>query len=113
VSSDYAAKKIIIHIFICWSWDSAVDIATGYELDEKRGRSSSPDRFKNFLFSMSSRPVLGSTQPPNQWVPGVLSPGVKRPWREAEHSPPTIAEVKKNINLYNDSPMRLHSVALY
>jgi hypothetical protein len=25
-----------------------------------------------------SRPALGSTQPPVQWVPGVLSPGVKR-----------------------------------
>jgi hypothetical protein len=22
--------------------------------------------------------ILGPTQPPNQWVPGVLSPGVKR-----------------------------------
>jgi len=25
-----------------------------------------------------SRPALGTTQPPVQWVPGVLSPGVKR-----------------------------------
>jgi len=25
-----------------------------------------------------SRPVLGSTQPPVQWVPRVLSPGLKR-----------------------------------
>jgi hypothetical protein len=36
-------------------------------------RSSSPGRVKNFLFSMSSRPALGSTQPPIQWVPGALS----------------------------------------
>jgi hypothetical protein len=34
-----------------------------------RGRGSSPGRVKNFHFSMSSRPVLGSTQPP------ILSPG--------------------------------------
>jgi hypothetical protein len=27
------------------------------------------------LFSMSSRPALGSTQPPIQWVPGALSRG--------------------------------------
>jgi hypothetical protein len=33
-----------------------------------RGRSSSPDRVKNFLFSKSSRPSLGSTQW-NQWIP--------------------------------------------
>jgi hypothetical protein len=40
-------------------------------------RSSSPVRVKNFLFSTSSRPALGPTQPPIQWVPWALSPGVK------------------------------------
>jgi hypothetical protein len=59
-----------------------------------RGRSSSPGRVKNFLYSMSSRLALGSTQPPIQWGPGVLSPGVKRPGREADHSPAASAEVK-------------------
>jgi hypothetical protein len=47
------------------------------------------------LSSMSSRPILGPTQPPIQWALGALSPGVKRPGREADHSPPTGAEVKK------------------
>jgi hypothetical protein len=37
----------------------------------------------------------GPTQPPIQWVPGALSPGVKRPGREADHSLPASAEVKK------------------
>jgi hypothetical protein len=55
-----------------------------------RGRNSSPGRVKNVLFSMSSRPALGSTQPPIQWVPWV-----KRPGSEADHSPPTSAEVKQ------------------
>jgi hypothetical protein len=66
-------------------------------------RSSSPDRVKNFLFSMSSRLALGPTQPPIQWVPGALSPGVKRPGREADHSPPTSAEVKK-MRIYISTP---------
>jgi hypothetical protein len=30
-----------------------------------------------------------------QWVPEALSPGVKRSGREADHSPPTSAEIKK------------------
>jgi hypothetical protein len=44
---------------------------------------------------MSSRPAVGFTQPPIQWVLGPLSPGVKRQGREADDSPPTSAEVKK------------------
>jgi hypothetical protein len=43
---------------------------------------------------MSSRPAIGSTQPPIQWVPGVLFLRVKRLRREADHSPPASAEVK-------------------
>jgi hypothetical protein len=50
---------------------------------QPRSRSSSPCRGKNFLFSTSFRPALGCTQPPIQWVPGALSPVVKR---EADHS---------------------------
>jgi hypothetical protein len=47
-----------------------------------------------FLFVTEST-VLGPTQPPIQWVPGALSLGVKRPGREANHSPPSDAEVKE------------------
>jgi hypothetical protein len=55
----------------------------------RRERSSSPGRVKNFLFSTSSRPAVERTQPPIQWVPRALFPGVKRPGREDDHSPPT------------------------
>jgi hypothetical protein len=42
-------------------------------------RGSIPGRGKrNFSIASVSRQSLGSTQPPVQWVPGVLSPGLKR-----------------------------------
>jgi hypothetical protein len=69
---------------------SLVGIVTGYGLDDQGGGSSSPGSVKNFHSSISSRPALGSTQPPTKWVPGV-----KRQRREADHSLPTSAEVKK------------------
>jgi hypothetical protein len=47
------------------------------------------------LFTPASRPALGPTQPPIQWAPGALSLGVKWPGREADHSPPSSAEVKE------------------
>jgi hypothetical protein len=40
-----------------------------------------------FLFSKVSRPSLGSTRPPNQWVLWALKPAVQRPGQEAGHSP--------------------------
>jgi hypothetical protein len=46
-----------------------------------------------FLFTTACRTAMGPTQPPIQWVPGFLSLGVKRPGREADHSPPSSAEV--------------------
>jgi hypothetical protein len=52
-----------------------------------RGQSSSPSRVKNFFVSTSSRPALGSTQLPIQWVLGALSPGIKRPGHEGGHYP--------------------------
>jgi hypothetical protein len=46
-----------------------------------------------FLFTLST-PTLESTQPPIPWVHGALSPEVKLPELEADHSPPSSAEVK-------------------
>jgi hypothetical protein len=64
---------------------SAVGIATGYRLDD-RGKG------RNFLLSMSSRPVLGLFRSPIQWVPVAISPGLKPPGRETDHSPSSSAE---------------------
>jgi hypothetical protein len=86
---------------------------TGCGLDDRGGgRSSSPGRVKNFLSSTSSRPTLGFTQPPIQWVPGTFSPGVKRQGLESDHSTPISVEVKKNVDLYSYCPIRLHGLVL-
>jgi hypothetical protein len=59
---------------------------------------------KNFSSSKSFRRALGFTQPPIQWLPGVLSPGVKRPGREADYSSPASGEVKKMRSYTSISP---------
>jgi hypothetical protein len=75
---------------ITGSRDSSVRIATGYGQD--RGVGVRVPVGSGIFFS-SRRP--GPTEPLIKWVPAALSPGVKRPGREADHSPPTSAEVKK------------------
>jgi hypothetical protein len=64
------------------------------------------------VFTTASRLALGPTQPPIQRVPGAFCLGVKRPAREADHSPPSSAEVKEYVELYFHSSIRLHGVVL-
>jgi hypothetical protein len=68
--------------------DSSVDMATGWT-----ARVRFPG-VQHFLFSTASRPALGPIQPSVQWLPRDLSPEVKRLVREADHAPPSSAEVK-------------------
>jgi hypothetical protein len=67
-------------------------VASGIALDD-RGFDSRQG-LGSFLFTTASRPALGPTQPPIQWVLGSLSLGVYRPRRETDHSPPSSAEVR-------------------
>jgi hypothetical protein len=76
-------------------------IATGYGLYD-RGFNSRWE-LEIFLLDTTSRPALGPTQPPTQRIPGALSVGVKRPEREADHSPPSSAR-SKNEWSYNSTP---------
>jgi hypothetical protein len=64
----------------------------GYGLD---GLGFIPGSTRFFLFSTATRPALEPTQPHIKWVPGSRPPGVKWQEYEANHSPPSIAEVKK------------------
>jgi hypothetical protein len=62
------------------------------------------------LFNTMSRTALEPTQPPVQWVPWeALSLGVKRLGREADHSPPSTAEVKNAWN-YTSTPQYVFMV---
>jgi hypothetical protein len=64
----------------------------GYRLDDWGFESQ--QGLGILLFTTMSRPALGPIQPPIQWVPGALSLGVKWLGCEADHSPPSSAEVK-------------------
>jgi hypothetical protein len=65
----------------CWN----ISMTTFYDFRQysvwlRAGRSGFDSRQgqRIFLLASASRPALGPTQPPIQWVPGVLSPGIKR-----------------------------------
>jgi hypothetical protein len=70
---------------------------------QPRGWSLSPGGGKNFHYSMSSKPALGSNQPPIQWVSGILSSGVKQQGCEADRSRPTSDGIKKTW-VYTSTP---------
>jgi hypothetical protein len=65
-----------------------------------------------FLFTTASRPALGLTHLPIQWIPGALSLEVKFPGSEADPSPPSSAEVKNVWSCTSSPPVRLHVVVL-
>jgi hypothetical protein len=106
----------ILHneVFVPWYFDTVIAQsislwATGWMIgvlgfDSRRGLGI-------FLSITASRTALGPTHP-LQWVSGTLFLGVKRPGREADHSPPSSAEVKEWVELYLHSPICLHGVLL-
>jgi hypothetical protein len=72
---------------------SSVSIVSDYGLDDRAIGVRSPAGVKDFSSSL----CVQTTQPPIQWVPGVLSPvPTVQDWlgRDADHSPHFSAEVK-------------------
>jgi hypothetical protein len=55
-------------------------------------------------FTIASRTALEPTQPPIQWVPVVISLGIKRPRPRADKSPPSSAKAKECGVLYLHYP---------
>jgi hypothetical protein len=83
---DFPLKLIFLYVR-----QTLVGAGIALRAGRPRDRSSSPGMVKNFLFSTLSRPGLGSTQSPIHLVLGAISLGVKRPGRDAGHSPPDSA----------------------
>jgi hypothetical protein len=108
VDQPVARQFTELSLFMVWS----VDIALGYGLDDGVLGFDSQRGLGIFLFTTASRPALGPTMLPIQWVPGALSLGVKRPGHEAGHSLPPSAEVKQCVELYLHSPIRLYGEVL-
>jgi hypothetical protein len=74
---------------------SSVGIALGYGPDDRGSRIRFPAAAGNF--SLHYRVQNGSGALPASYPMGTRSsfPGVKRPGREADHLPPSSAEVKE------------------
>jgi hypothetical protein len=85
----------ISYVLLTTSRDSVFGIATIYGLDDRGVRVRIP--VVSSIFASPRR------QPPVQWVPGALSPRIKRPGREADHLPPASTEVNK-IWIYTSTP---------
>jgi hypothetical protein len=92
------------------SRDSSVCTALGDGLDDQDSGFRFPAGDGNFYLHHCIQNSSGPTQPPSQWVSGALPLGVKRPGREANHSPPSSAELK-NAWSYTSTPIR-HGVVL-
>jgi hypothetical protein len=92
--------------------DNMYMLIMGYGLDDQGSRVRFPVGAGIFLYTTTSRTALGPTQPPIQWVPGALSLGIKQLGHEADHSPPSSAQVKNVWSYTSTPPVRLQGMVL-
>jgi hypothetical protein len=109
LASDYELCDTLLYSLFFKSW-IAQRYSAGLRVDN-RGFGSRQG-LGIFLFTTASRPALRPTQPPIQWIPGALSLRVKRPGREADHSPPSSVEFMNSGSCTCTPPVRLHGVVL-
>lgn len=75
-----------------------------------RNRGSTTGRSNRLVSSPAFRPVLEPNQPLIRWIPKVLSPGLKLPGCESDHSIQSNAQVKKDWNNTPSCPTCLKGV---
>jgi hypothetical protein len=85
------------------SGDGVVGIATGYGLDDRRVGVRVPEGSRIFCSPRRPDGLWGPSNLLSDGYRGLSSPGVERPGREADHSPPASAEVKK-MWIYTSTP---------
>jgi hypothetical protein len=88
-----------------------------YALVHARARAHIHTHTRTLLTQPPQTPAVISVLPIHtarkyNWVPGALSRGVKRPGREADHSPPSSTEVSNAWSYTSTLPIRLHGMVL-
>jgi hypothetical protein len=85
---------------------SSVSIMSDYRLDDRMIGVQSLVEAKDFSLASVSRPALRPTQPPIQWVPGVLSRRVQRRRGLTMNTHPHIMPGSRMSRSYTSSPPR-------
>jgi hypothetical protein len=89
---------------------SSVSIVSGYGLEDRETEVRFPAETKGFFSQASvSRLALGPTQPPVQWVPRVLSPGLKRGRGVTLTTHPHLVPRSRMSRSYTSSPPQASS----
>jgi hypothetical protein len=88
-------------IFCFWSRGSSVSVVSDYGLDDRAIGVHSPAGAKDFSSSLCVQTGSGAHPASCTVGTGGTSPGGKaRPGRDADHSPPSSAEVENEYELY-------------
>jgi len=101
--------SIFEHSYVSGAEVAESVLRLGYGLDY---RGSIPRTGNNEIFPPPHPHSLGPTQPLIQWVPGFLTPRVKTPGREFNHSLSSSAEVKNAWSCTSTSLICVHGVVL-
>jgi hypothetical protein len=108
-NTDKLNSSLLVRRLLC---HRSVGIATGYGLGGRETGVRFPAEARDCCSLFHSVQTGSGAHPASYTIgTGALSPGGKRQWREADHSPASSAVVKNNgaIPLF---PIRLHRVVL-